>query len=93
LLSEVFMWGVNKKSNAYDDLKNFVFFGTPYWSGEKHIAWARLVGVESPEGARSPQNVQFHNFGIVDSSLCSFCNLHPETLVRLFCSCDYVNKL
>jgi len=37
-------------------------------------------------------NVQLHGFGLVDSNLCIFCNLHPETLVHLFFSCDYVNK-
>jgi len=33
-------------------------------SGKKRIAWARLVGVESPEGARSPQAGSRHFFRI-----------------------------
>jgi len=27
-------------------------------------------------------NVQLHGFGLVDSSLCSFCDLHPDTLLH-----------
>ena len=36
-------------------------------------------------------NVQIHGFGLIDTNLCSFCLVHAETLLHLFCKCHFVD--
>ena len=38
-------------------------------------------------------NIQLYKWGVVDSELCSFCNLEQETLMHLFCRCTEVQDL
>ena len=38
-------------------------------------------------------NLQLYKWGIVDTNLCFFCKIHPETIVHLLCECTITMAL
>ena len=35
-------------------------------------------------------NLQLHGFGVIDSNKCTFCDSFPESVLHLFCTCQFV---
>ena len=40
-----------------------------------------------------PTNYLLHDMGNVNSQVCSFCNIEPETIEHLFFNCIYVKNI